>query len=190
MSVMAELLDGSRCYLVRRYSSWPREHYVSWGPAAPPKGGGTQQPSTFWPRYCIQTAGWIKMPLGVEVGLGPDHIVLGGDPAPPFLLQKQDTPIFGACLLWTNGCMVQHAIIRCLHEAIVAAIGRATDRRDRLHVCLHDAIVAAIGRATDRRDRSRDRLHVCLHGAIVAAIGRAISRATDRAIGRATIVWL
>ena len=32
----------------------------------------------------------------------------------------------------------------CLHGAIVAAIGRATDRRDRLHVCLHDA--------TDRRD--------------------------------------
>jgi len=48
--------------------------------------------------------------------------------------------------------------------------------------CLHGAIVAAIGRATDRRDR----LHVCLHDAIVAAIGRAISRATDRAIGRAT----
>ena len=60
--------------------------------------------------------------------------------------------------------------------------------------CLHGAIVAAIGRATDRRDdrmyvytvRSPRRSRVCLHGAIVAAIGRAISRATDRAIGRAT----
>jgi len=29
--------------------------------------------------------------------------------------------------------------------------------RDRLHVCLHDTIVAAIGRAIGRRDRSRDR---------------------------------
>ena len=28
-------------------------------------------------------AGWIKMPLGMEVGLGPDHIVQDGDPAPP-----------------------------------------------------------------------------------------------------------
>jgi len=28
-------------------------------------------------------AGWIKMPLGIEVGLGPGHIVLDGDPAPP-----------------------------------------------------------------------------------------------------------
>ena len=27
--------------------------------------------------------GWIKMPLGMKVGLGPCHIVLDGDPAPP-----------------------------------------------------------------------------------------------------------
>ena len=26
---------------------------------------------------------WIKMPLGTKVGLGPGHIVLQGDPAPP-----------------------------------------------------------------------------------------------------------
>jgi len=29
-----------------------------------------------------QTAGWIKMALGTDVGLGPRHIVLDGDPAP------------------------------------------------------------------------------------------------------------
>ena len=28
-------------------------------------------------------AGWIKMPLGMEVGLGPGDFVLDGDPAPP-----------------------------------------------------------------------------------------------------------
>ena len=33
--------------------------------------------------YCRQTAGWIKMPFGMEVRLGPDHIVLDGNPAPP-----------------------------------------------------------------------------------------------------------
>ena len=33
--------------------------------------------------YCGQTVGWIKMQLGTEVGLGPVHIVLDGDPAPP-----------------------------------------------------------------------------------------------------------
>ena len=26
--------------------------------------------------YCGQTAGWMKTPLGTEVDLGPDHIVL------------------------------------------------------------------------------------------------------------------
>jgi len=26
--------------------------------------------------YCGQTVGWIKMPLGTKVGLGPGHIVL------------------------------------------------------------------------------------------------------------------
>jgi len=32
--------------------------------------------------YCGQTVGWIKMKLGTGVGLGPDHILLDGDPAP------------------------------------------------------------------------------------------------------------
>ena len=31
---------------------------------------------------CRKVAGWIKMPLGTEVGLGPGHIVLDRDPAP------------------------------------------------------------------------------------------------------------
>ena len=33
--------------------------------------------------YCGQTARWIKMPLGMKVGLGPGHIVSDRDPAPP-----------------------------------------------------------------------------------------------------------
>jgi len=32
--------------------------------------------------YCGQTVGQIKMPLGTEVGLGPDHTVLDENPAP------------------------------------------------------------------------------------------------------------
>jgi len=42
--------------------------------------------------YCGQTVGWIKMKLGVQVGLGPGHIVLDGDPAPP----KGHSPQFSA----------------------------------------------------------------------------------------------
>jgi len=33
--------------------------------------------------YCGQTAGWINIALVMEVGLGPGHIELDGDPAPP-----------------------------------------------------------------------------------------------------------
>jgi len=42
--------------------------------------------------YCVQTALWIKLPLGMEVDLGPGHIVLGGDPA--FPLEKRHIPHF------------------------------------------------------------------------------------------------
>jgi len=33
--------------------------------------------------YCGQTVGWIKMKLGVQIGLSPRHTVLDGNPAPP-----------------------------------------------------------------------------------------------------------
>ena len=32
--------------------------------------------------YCSQAAAWIKVPLGSEVGLGPDDSLSDGDPAP------------------------------------------------------------------------------------------------------------
>ena len=56
--------------------------------------------------YCSQTVGWIKMKLGMRVGLGPGHIVLDGDLAP---LPKKGAqpPIFGSCLLWPNGWVDQ-----------------------------------------------------------------------------------
>jgi len=44
--------------------------------------------------YCCQTVGWIKMKLGMQVGLGSGHIVLDGDPAP--LPQKGQSPQFSA----------------------------------------------------------------------------------------------
>jgi len=40
--------------------------------------------------YCGQTAGWIKMALGMEVGLGPGHIMLDWDPVPS--PQRGDNP--------------------------------------------------------------------------------------------------
>ena len=57
---------------------------------------------------CGQMAGWIKMPLGMEVGVGPGDFVLDRDLAP---LPKKgaEPPIFGPCLLWPNAWMHQDA---------------------------------------------------------------------------------
>ena len=50
---------------------------------------------------------WIDQ--DVQVGLGPGHIVLDGEPPPRH--QKGHSPtIFGPCLLWPNGWMDQDAI--------------------------------------------------------------------------------
>jgi len=43
--------------------------------------------------YCGQTVRWIKIPLGVEVGLGPGDIVLDEDPAPPPRKGAQQPPL-------------------------------------------------------------------------------------------------
>jgi len=64
--------------------------------------------------YCGQTVGWIRTPRGMEVGLVPSDIVLDGDPAP---LRKgaRHPPLFGLCLLWTNGrpSQQQQLLISC-----------------------------------------------------------------------------
>jgi len=64
-----------------------------------------QPPPNFRPYVCCcQTAGWIKMPLGTEVGLGPCDVVLDGDPAPP---KRGTAPQFSAnvCCGQTAGWM-------------------------------------------------------------------------------------
>jgi len=42
--------------------------------------------------YCGQTVGWIQMKLGVQVGLGPGHIVLDGGPT--LLPKGAESPYF------------------------------------------------------------------------------------------------
>ena len=67
---MAKWLDGLRC-------PWD---FVSWGPSLPLQKAAEPPPQFSADVYCGQTCGWIKMALGMEVGLG--HIVLDGDTAP------------------------------------------------------------------------------------------------------------
>ena len=45
----------------------------------------------------------------MEAVLGPSHIVLDGDPAPPPKKEGTAPSIFGPCLLWPNGWMDQDA---------------------------------------------------------------------------------
>ena len=54
---------------------------------------------------CGQMAGWIKIPLGMEVGLGPrDFVRWRPRPSPK---KGRHPQIFGPCLLWPNGWMDQ-----------------------------------------------------------------------------------
>jgi len=72
----------------------PCPHCVRWGPSFPsPKGHSPQFSAHI---RCVQTAAWIKMPLGMEVGLGPGDFVLDGDPAPPPKKGAEPAPKFSA----------------------------------------------------------------------------------------------
>jgi len=100
---------------------------VKWGAGSPPQRGTSPNfhedpspppPTGHSPQFsahacCGQTAGWIKMPFGREVGLGPGHIVLGldGDQLP--FPRGAQTPIFGPCLLWPNGRPSQLLLSTC-----------------------------------------------------------------------------
>jgi len=84
-------------------------HTVRWGPSSAKQ---VHSPPNFSP-ICGQTAGWIKMPLGREMGLcpAPGDIVLDGYPAPSPKKGGTAAPrLFGPCPLWPNGWMDQDAI--------------------------------------------------------------------------------
>ena len=63
---------------------------------------------------------WIKVPVGTEVGLGPDDTVLDGDPAET--QQKgalQPLPLFGP-LLW-HGRLSQQLLSSCFFSGVIWA---------------------------------------------------------------------
>jgi len=49
--------------------------------------------------YCGQTVGWIKMPLGMQVGLGPGPTVLDGNAGPPRKGAQQPPTFRPACIV-------------------------------------------------------------------------------------------
>ena len=65
-------------------------------------------PSQFSAHVCCgQTAGWIKMPLGTEVHLGPYCVKWG-----PISPTERGTaaPLLGLCLLWPNARLSQQLL--------------------------------------------------------------------------------
>jgi len=75
---------------------------------APRQKRGTAPPQFSAHVCCGQTAEWIKMPLGAEVGLSIGDIVLDRNQLPsPKGTRPQ--PIFGPCMLWPNGWMDEDA---------------------------------------------------------------------------------
>jgi len=80
--IVAKRLDSSPLGMEVGLSPWG--FCVRWGPRSPPPKRG--QSPQFSVHFCGQTAGCIKMPLCMEVGVGPSDFVkfgLDGDPAPP-----------------------------------------------------------------------------------------------------------
>jgi len=96
MSIVAKHLDGSK---------WHLAHCARWGPSSPTQKG--DRAPQFSAHVCDgQTAGWIKIPLGTEINLGPGDVVLDGSQLP---LKGTQPPVFGPCLLWPNSWMDEDA---------------------------------------------------------------------------------
>jgi len=76
MYIVAKRLDDQDAtwYYVGRPR--PRPHCARWRHNSPSKRAHPQFSAHV---CCGETAGWIKSPLGTEVGLGPRHIVLDED---------------------------------------------------------------------------------------------------------------
>jgi len=115
-------VDQDETWQACRPQLWP--HCVRRGPSSPPQKGAEPPPQFSAHVYCHQTAGWIKMKLGRQVGLGPGHIVLDGDlsPSPPKRHSPSGdpaphsslSPLFGPCLLRPNGRPSQQLLSSCL----------------------------------------------------------------------------
>jgi len=101
ISTVAKRLDGSRCHLVWK-QALAHATLCQMETQLSPEGHSPQFSAHV---RCGQTAGWIKMPLGMEVGLGQGDIVLDGTQLPPPKKKGTQSPIFAPCLLWPNGCV-------------------------------------------------------------------------------------
>jgi len=94
----------------------PRPQCVTRGPSSPKKGA---QPRPQFPAHvcCGQTAGWIKMPLGTEVCLGPGDTVLDGDPSPP-AERGTAAPLFSAYVYCAKRSPISATAVHLLFRSV------------------------------------------------------------------------
>ena len=84
-------MDQDETWRGGRPRPWP--HGVRWGSSSSPKRA---QPPNFQPMSVVAKRLDGSRPLRTKVGLGPGHIVLDGDPAPPYPTKRgAQPPIFG-----------------------------------------------------------------------------------------------
>ena len=81
------------------------------------------------------------MPLGTDIGLGPSHIVLDGDPAPPSIEKGTAAPQFSAHVYCGHGRPSQLLMSSCLSCVCWATACKTvrpmlSDRCPVLSVCL------------------------------------------------------
>jgi len=85
-------MDQDETWQGGRPRPWP--HCVRWEPSSPTANGNS--PQLLAHVCCGQMAGWIKMPLCIEVGLNPGDFVLNENPAP--LPKKGPMSVVAKCL--------------------------------------------------------------------------------------------
>ena len=89
----------------------PRPHCVRWGSSSPPQKGHSPQFLAYV--CCGQTARWIKMPLGTEMGLDPGDIVLDGAQLPPPKKRGDMAPSFRPMSIVANSRPSQLLLSSC-----------------------------------------------------------------------------
>jgi len=120
-------MDQDETWHGMQVSLYPGHIVLDGDPVPPPTERGTAAPhfQNLWAqalRVSVYNAlpmsivakrhGWIKMPFGREVGLGPVDFVLDKDPAPPSA-KGHSPPVFVPCLLWPNGHPSQLLLSTC-----------------------------------------------------------------------------
>ena len=111
--------DQDETWHAGRPRPWP--HCFRWGPSSPSPKGAQPLPQFLAHVCCGQMAGWTKMPLSMEVGLGPGDIVLDWDPLPHGKGHSSPS-LFGPCLLWPNGRPSQQLLSFCHRQRSSAAL--------------------------------------------------------------------